>query len=139
MAQGLAGWDGKECVAPGLECKPFMPGGLGFPEELGRWSLGKRSCIKFMPTPALAALTAPLLRIRGRYFGPQEMTEVCLNGVSLGRYELVDARISLPVAALAADYVVLELLHQQPLRPADMGDSADQREIKFGLESIAIG
>lgn len=139
LAHRLHAWDGSECTAAGMEGKLYMPAGWAFPEDWGRWSLGVRSCIKFIPAPTLAALTAPVLRIRGRYFGPVEMTQVYCNGASLGRYELVDACISLPPGALAAGHIVLEFLHEQPLRPADMGDSSDQRDIKFGLQSIAIG
>ncbi len=47
--------------------------------------------------------------------------------------------IGLPAGSLAGDHVVLELVHAQPLRPADVSDSVDTRDIKFGLESIAIG
>jgi len=67
-----------------------------------------------------------------------EATSVRLNGVDLGDHELQDARIPLPPGCLAAAHVTVELTHRQPLRPADVSNSADQREIKFGLESIAL-
>ena len=138
LAQRLEVWDGSERTAAGLENKLYMSAGWAFPEAWGRWSLGKRSCIKFMPSPGLAAQPSPVLEIRGRYFGPAEATTVSLNGVSLGDFDLCEARIELPPGSLAGSHAVLELVHKQPLRPADVSDSPDQREIKFGLESVAI-
>ena len=91
-----------------------------------------------IPAPELATQSAVVLEIRGRYFGPVEATVVCLNGVSLGDFDLRQARIELPPGSLAGSHTTLELKHTQPLRPADVSDSTDQREIKFGLESIAI-
>lgn len=138
LAHRLLPWDGSERAAAGLENRLYMPSGWAFPEEWGRWSLGKSSCIKFIPASELAANPTRTLVIRGRYFGPAEATEVCLNDVSLGDFDLRQGRIQLPPGSLAGSYSTLELKHTQPLRPADVSDSADQREIKFGLESIAI-
>jgi FkbM family methyltransferase len=138
LARRMQPWDGAACAGAGVESKLYMSSGWAFPEDWGRWSLGLRSCLKFVPAAALAARPAPVLHIRGRYFGPVEATGVVLNGVMLGEFELVDAKIPLPPGSLATSHAVLELLHKQPLRPADVSDSEDQREIKFGLESIAI-
>jgi len=138
LARRLHAWDGGERAAGGLDEALYLPSGWAFPEEWGRWSLGGRSCIKFVPTPALAERAAPVLRIRGRYFGPAEATGVILNGVALGEFPLHDAHIPLPPGSLARDYAVLELIHHQPLRPADTGAGEDRRLIKFGLESIAV-
>lgn len=138
LAGRMQVWDGGVRAAAGLESNLYMPSGWAFPEPWGRWSLGRRSCLKFVPAAQLAARAAPVMRIRGRYFGPVEATGVAVNGVRLGEFELVDARIPLPPGCLASGHVVLELLHEHPLRPADISDSDDQREIKFGLESIAI-
>jgi FkbM family methyltransferase len=138
LARRMQAWDGAERAAGGLENNLYLPAGWAFPEDWGRWSLGKRSCIKFIPAPELAAQSAPALKIRGRYFGPDELTSVFLNGVSLGDFDLRDVRIELPAASLVGKHVVLELVYGQPLRPSDVSDSPDQREIKFGLERIAI-
>jgi len=138
LAHRLRPWDGSERAAAALENKLYMPSGWAFPEDWGRWSLGKSSCIKFIPAHELAARPPRTLVIRGRYYGPVEATEVCLNGVSLGDFDLRRGRIQLPPGALAGSYSTLELKHTQPLRPADVSDSVDQREIKFGLESISI-
>lgn len=139
LGHRLRAWDGSERASIGLESNLYMPEGWAFPEDWGRWSLGKRSCLKFVPTPALAALETPVLHIRGRYFGSAEATELLLNGVSLGKHVLSDAHVILPAGSLRGDYAVIELRHERPLRPADVGDSEDRREIKFGLELIAIG
>lgn len=139
LARRLRPWDGSRRAGAALDNDLYLPAGWAFPEDWGRWSLGARSVIKFVPAPGLAGLTAPLLSIRGRYFGPAEATGVYLNGEHLGDFELLDAAIPLPPAALNRDHVVLELAHTQPLRPADISDSSDTREIKFGLESIAVG
>lgn len=138
LADRMQPWDGDECAGGHLENRLYMPSGWAFPEDWGRWSLGGRSVVKFLPAPALAGRAAPVLRIRGRYFGPAEATGVYCNGTHLGDFELLDARIPLPAEALAGEHAVLELRHRQPLRPADVSDSPDQREIKFGLEAIAI-
>ena len=138
LAQRLRAWDGSERVATELENNLYMPAGWAFPEDWGRWSLGNSSLIRFVPTPELAAQPTVVLEIRGRYFGPVEATAVCLNGVNLGDFDLRQARIELPPGSLGGSYATLELKHTQPLRPADVSDSTDQREIKFGLESIAI-
>jgi FkbM family methyltransferase len=134
----MQAWDGGERVGAGLDRGLYLPSGWAFPEQWGRWSEGGRSCLKFIPAPALAALAAPVLHIRGRYFGPPEATAVYLNGTFLGNFELQDAHIALPAGCLAGDHVVLELQHSQPLRPADVSDSPDRREIKFGLERISL-
>ena len=139
LAGRMQPWNGDECAGGQLENRLYMPSGWAFPEDWGRWSLGRRSLIKFIPAPGLARLAAPRLSIRGRYFGPVEATGVYLNGRHLGDFELLDASIPLPPQALQGEHSVLELVHAQPLRPADVSDSADSREIKFGLESIAIG
>jgi FkbM family methyltransferase len=138
LAHRLRAWDGSERAAAALENNLYMPNGWAFPEDWGRWSLGKSSSIKFTPAPELAARPTPVLEIRGRYFGPVEATTVCLNGESLGDFDLRQARIELPPGSLGDSHVTLELRHAQPLRPADVSDSMDQREIKFGLESIAL-
>lgn len=139
LAQRMQPWDGSQCSPADTGDRLYLPQGWGFPEDWGRWSLGKRSTLKFIPAPGLAALDAPVLSIRGRYFGPVEATAVFLNGTCLGNFELLDARIPLPEGALAGGHVALELVHERPLRPADVSDSEDQRELKYGLESIAIG
>lgn len=138
LANRIRPWDGSPCNPGGPENTVYMASGWAFPESWGRWSLGTRSCLKFMPAPALAAHEAVVLHLKGRYFGPVEATKVCLNGVNLGDHELLDARIPLPPGCLADGHLTVELTHRQPLRPADVGNSADQREIKFGLESIAL-
>lgn len=138
LAKRLRAWDGAGYAAGQPENTVYVAAGWAFPETWGRWSLGTLSSLKFIPAPALATQVAPVLHIRGRYFGPPETTEVVLNGVSLGRFDLRDVRIPLPRGSLAQDHVVLELLHERPLRPSDVSDSQDQREIKFGLESLAI-
>ena len=136
----LQAWDGRVQAGTGLEARRlYMPSGWAFPEDWGRWSLGRRSCLKFIPSPSLAARAVPELHIRGRYFGPAEATGVYLGGVLLGNFDLSDARIPLPPGSLAGSHAVLELAHEQPLRPCDVSASGDRREIKFGLESIAIG
>ncbi len=139
LAQRIRPWSGAPRAAAALDNDLYLPSGWAFPEDWGRWSLGRRSVIKFIPGSGLATLAAPLLSIRGRYFGPVEATGVYLNGRHLGDFELLDADIGLPPGSLVGDHVVLELVHAQPLRPADVSDSVDTRDIKFGLESIAIG
>ena len=138
LARRMHAWDGSVRAGAGLEGNLYMPSGWAFPEDWGRWSMGERSSLKFIPAPALAARAGPVLHLRGRYFGPVEATGVYVNGVYLGDHALQDAHIPLPAGSLARDHVVLELVHANPLRPADVSDSADQREIKFGLESVAI-
>lgn len=138
LARRMQVWDGSERAAAALENDLYLPAGWAFPEDWGRWSLGRHSSIKFMPAPELAAQSAAVLKIRGRYFGPVEATTVSLNGVNLGDFDLRQAHIELPQGCLVGSHAVLELVHGQPLRPADVSDSPDQREIKFGLESIAI-
>lgn len=139
LAKRMRAWDGAGYAAARPENTLYMVSGWAFPETWGRWSLGGRSRLKFIPAPALAALAAPVLHIQGRYFGPAEPTGVFLDGVKLGEFQLQDAHIPLPAGSLARDYVELELEHARPLRPADVGDSDDRREIKFGLERLAIG
>jgi FkbM family methyltransferase len=138
LARRIRAWDGAPCNPGSLENTVYMASGWAFPESWGRWSLGDRSCLKFIPAPDLAGRDGAVLRLKGRYFGPAEATGVYLNGVHLGDFTLQDATIPLLPGCLAGEYVVLELLHHQPLRPAEVSDSADQREIKFGLESIAL-
>lgn len=138
LSSRLQPWSGGECAGARLESKLYMPAGWAFPEDWGRWSEGTRSCVKFIPAPELAALSLPVLHLRGRYFGPPEATAVYVGGVKLGNFELLDVQIPLPAGCLAAGHVTLELLHQQPLRPADVSASSDRRAIKYGLESIAI-
>jgi FkbM family methyltransferase len=138
LARRMRAWDGAGCAAGRPENRLYMASGWAFPEAWGRWSLGRRSCLKFVPAPSLATLAAPVLHIRGRYFGPAEATGVYVDGVKLGQFQLQDARIPLPAASLARSHVVLELVHERPLRPSDVSDSKDQREIKYGLESLAI-
>jgi FkbM family methyltransferase len=138
LSRRLQPWDGRERAAEGLDEALYLPSGWAFPEAWGRWSLGGRSCIKFVPTPALAARSAPVLHIRGRYFGSVEATGVVVNGEPLGEFPLQDARIPLPAGSLNQSHVLLELVHRQPLRPADLGLGEDRRLIKFGLENIAI-
>lgn len=139
LASRMSPWDGGLYAAARPENRVYMTSGWAFPEGWGRWSQGRRSRLKFIPAPALGKLAAPVLHVRGRYFGPAEATAVYLDGILLGNFELTDARIALPAGSLAGDHVVLELVHAQPLRPADVSASDDLREIKFGLESIAIG
>ncbi len=139
LASRIAPWDGGLYAAARPDNRVYMASGWAFPEGWGRWSQGERSRLKFIPAAALGKLAAPVLHVRGCYFGPAEATAVYLDGILLGNFELTDARIALPVGSLAGDQVVLELAHAQPLRPADVSTSDDTREIKFGLESIAIG
>jgi FkbM family methyltransferase len=138
LASRMQAWDGGECSGGALENNLYMPAGWAFPEAWGRWSLDLCSSIKFVPAPELAAQPKATLQIRGRYFGPVEETEVFVNGEKLGNFELRDARIDLPPGCLTGKHVELDLVHHEPLRPSDVSDSDDQREIKFGLESIAI-
>jgi len=138
LARRMRSWDGSECSPASPDNVLYLPSGWAFPEDWGRWSLGGRSRIKFIPAAELAVGATAALHIRGRYFGPAEATAVYLNGVQLGRHDLQDAHIPLPPGSLAGEHVVLELVHERPLRPADVSDSQDVREIKFGLESIAI-
>ncbi|MBP6682352.1 MAG: FkbM family methyltransferase [Halioglobus sp.] len=138
LAQRIRPWSGARRAGAALDKDLYLPSGWAFPEDWGRWSLGRRSVIKFIPAPGLATQAAPLLSIRGRYFGPVEATGVYLNGRHLGDFELRDADIGLPPGSLDGDHMVLELVHGRPLRPADVSDSVDTREIKFGLHSISI-
>ena len=138
LAGRIRPWNGARRAGGALDHDLYLPAGWAFPEDWGRWSLGRRSVIKFVPAPGLATLAAPRLAIQGRYFGPAEATAVYLNGAHLGDFELADASIPLPAGSLAGEHVVLELLHAQPLRPADVSASGDMREIKFGLEALAI-
>jgi FkbM family methyltransferase len=138
LASRMQAWDGSECSGAVLENNLYMPAGWAFPEDWGRWSLDLCSSIKFIPAPELVAQPKPALQIRGRYFGPVEETEVFVNGEKLGNFELRDARIDLPPGCLTGKHVELDLVHHEPLRPSDVSDSDDQRQIKFGLESIAI-
>jgi len=138
LARRIQPWDGALRAGAALENNLYMPSGWAFPEDWGRWSLGRRSSVKFVPAQSLASGNSLTLHIRGRYFGPPEATGVMLNGVKLGDYELIDAHIPLPPGSLAAGHVVLELSHEQPLRPADVSGSEDLRDIKFGLESISV-
>lgn len=138
LRRRLRPWGGDIYAAARPENVLYMDSGWAFPEDWGRWSLGARSCFKFIPAPSLAALAAPALHIRGRYFGPVEATGVYLDGLLLGQFELQDAQIPLPPASLTGDYLVLELRHERPLRPADVSDSDDRRELKYGLEFVAI-
>ena len=112
--------------------------GLGIPGGVGALVPCNSSCIRFVPTQKLATQPAAVLEIRGRYFGPVEATAVYLNGESLGDFDLRQARIELPPGSFGGSHTTLELKHTKPIRPADVSDSTDQREIKFGLESIAI-
>ena len=139
LGSRIAPWNGGLYAAARPENCIYMASGWAFPEDWGRWSEGRRSQLKFIPAAAMRNLAAPVLHIRGRYFGPPEATAVYLDGVLLGKFELTDAHIPLPAGSLAGDHVALQLEHEQPLRPADISASNDRREIKFGLESIAIG
>ncbi len=138
LARRIQPWGGARRAGAALENNLYMPSGWAFPEDWGRWSLGRRSCLKFVPAQDLAGRDDLTLHICGRYFGPPEATGVVLNGVKLGDFELHDALIPLPPGSLVAGHVVLELTHDQPLRPADVSDSEDVRDIKFGLESISV-
>ncbi|MEM6583595.1 MAG: FkbM family methyltransferase [Pseudomonadota bacterium] len=138
LAQRLQAWDGSERHAHSMENNLYLAHGWAFPEDWGRWSLGKRSCIKFKPSRELALSGKASLKIRGRYFGEVEPTAVRVNGADLGGFDLSEVTIELPSGALDREHVSLEFLHRAPRKPADVSDSADQREIKFGLERIAI-
>lgn len=138
LSQRMTAWSGGGCGPGDIEHNFYLPNGWAFPEDWGRWSLGKRSVLKFKPAAVLADIPEAVLRIRGRYFGPAELTGVYLDDVCLGRFDLTDATIALPAGVLAKDWLALELEHEQPLRPSACSDSADDREIKFGLEFIAI-
>ncbi|MEM8560709.1 MAG: FkbM family methyltransferase [Pseudomonadota bacterium] len=138
LSQRLQDWDGSLRQAHSMENHLYLAYGWAFPEDWGRWSLGRKSCIKFKPSPELALRSKAALKIRGRYFGEVEPTAVRINGADLGNYDLSKVAVDLPRRALDQEYVYLEFLHRSPLKPADVGDSSDQREIKFGLESIAI-
>jgi FkbM family methyltransferase len=139
LSKRMPAWDGSGCGPGDIEHAFYLPQGWAFPEEWGRWSIGKRSVLKFKPAAGLGAMREPVLQIRGCYFGPAELTGVYLDGQCLGRFDLADAAIPLPAGVLAQDWVALEFEHEQPLRPSACSDSNDDREIKFGLEFIAIG
>ena len=138
LSKRMPAWDGGGCGPGDIEHAFYLPRGWAFPEAWGRWSIGKRSVLKFKPAAGLGDMPELVLRISGRYFGPAELTGVYLDGLCLGRFNLDDAGIPLPAGVLAKDWVALEFEHEQPLRPSASSDSTDDREIKFGLETIAI-
>ncbi len=132
----MPAWAG-EASGPGAATF-YLPQGWGDQEDWGRWSIGPRSRLRFVPAPGLAGREHLALYLQGRYYGPPEATQLRLNGQSLGACDLTDCRVPLPAGALRAPWVELELLHTRPLRPRDLGEGDDDRPIKFGLEQIAI-
>ncbi len=135
----LPPWNGEKCGGADMLNHLHFSSGWSFPEEWGVWSIGKNSTLKFFIGEKLNSCESPTLRVTGRYFGGDEETIVEINDLAVGRYNLRDADIVLPEQCLDDAHMTIRLIHDRPLRPVDSGGSGNNREIKFGIESISIG
>lgn len=132
----LIEWDGRSLDAGSFTRRVLFDAGWNEPEPWGLWSQGHRSRLYFR-TPS--GLTGDLLlRIEGDYFAGEEATELRVNGVPLGSRVLRATTWRIPATMLADQPIVeIELHHHNPRSPADLGQGADQRLLKFGLKQLA--
>jgi FkbM family methyltransferase len=138
LSSRMHDWRGDASGAASYDRYFYFPEGWALVEPWGRWSQGKRSRLRFVPAEEMRSLANPQLRVTARYFGDPEATGVHVNGEHLGDFDLREANIALPAESLLGDFVELEFIHQAPLRPCDVSDSDDDREIKLGIESLSI-
>jgi len=134
----ISSWNGQQCNGRAMNEFLYFASGWSFPEEWGIWSSGRQSRILFTLDSAPCPIGKSLiLHIAGRYFGDEEETGVYLNEHYLGDHKLVNCQLTIDSELLRDERVTLKLVHKNPVKPIEISESSDERELKFGLESMA--
>ena len=134
----ISPWNGRQCNGRAMNELLYFASGWSFPEEWGIWSSGCQSRILFTLDSASCPIGKSLtLHITGRYFGDEEETGVYLNQHHLGDHNLINCQLTIDSELLLDKQVTLKLVHKNPVKPIEISESSDERELKFGLESMA--
>lgn len=108
-------------------------------EPWGIWSIGKTS-ETLIRLPDNLAKSGFMLRITGRYFNNNALTELRINDNEIVNMSLENAQIKIPASMLAESTMMkITLTHESPTSPASVSKSDDPRAIAFGLTSLELG
>jgi len=130
--------DNQKIVKRQLADRLLFTEGWAAQESWGIWSNGGRSEFVFNVAPNVLTKKYLKLTIKGKYFNGAEQTKVSINGESFGAETLVSANFYIPSDRVINNRVNVNLIHLNHASPKELGLSADNRNIKFGLTSLAL-
>lgn len=137
---GLNAYGGQLIDSNELEKYIHFADGWSIMEQWGIWSEGQTSDIHIKLSDELLQNNTLRLNLKGHYFNGAQETEIFLNGIKLNEDTLDDTSIKINVSDDIRNSGILKitLKHHEVISPADLGVSADVRNIKYGLQSIEI-
>jgi len=115
----------------------FVSGWSGT-EDAGTWSDGALSIFQIRIAPALLKREYVYFGVDGRYFNGAEKTEVEINGVSYGARVLKSQFFRIPTKEMQDHMVEVRLRHSDVRSPKMIGESDDDRMIKYMLQDVSL-
>jgi len=127
-------WNGSAMHGPSLTQLAKPKSGWRVPEPLGVWSTGSESILRFkILRKSLSPFSQTLrLRIKGKYAKNYDGAWVTVCGIELGKHDLRDNELEIPIAPIRESRTVAIRLGHKPINSNDERKSHDEVDTHRG-------